>query len=520
MAGFLEGLLKITAQDVGKKIGLSLINDVLTGPFDFFLKKGIEELFGGSGEQFKQVLQKLEEVEKEIKQAVLQISTVVVESDLEKLHSDIGELYENFKTTLDGYNTVSDGYSGAYDSLYKTDPVSVLTQIGSATEQIHDILIGSEVMKSTDYLDEVTDKMYQENTGIYAFNTQLNGVSALFVTDLINASLICTCILLHATDNNHKNIAAAKITDIGTYIEGIADYVETINRDIPERITEIKDSYFMLHCKAKDHVLGRYVEYSERSYHLSFELQQQVEGYFYLNIIGKDWGIDHYYGKDIKLLTSYDYIHPQHMWKFVASENDPRWFRIQNKASGQILDHYDGQFLRAVNLDEHPNHLWQILPNREGNGCHIINKATGAALGLDHKNRLNAYTNAISIGINIGSYNPNLQLPPGTWDNTYWKMLRHEATEFHNLVNKVAGAALDYYDGESFRFVPSPSGHPNHLWKLEPTTVDDTNVYYFLRNQATGRVLDYNYGNDIKGVNENNAKSPPHQEHLWKLVKV
>ncbi len=519
MGGFLDGLASITAEKIGTKVGLSLISDILTGPADFFLKKGIEELFGGGNEvKFAEVFQELDEIKNKIDEAVNKISTIVEESNLEDQHSTIDTLFTNFQTVLERYNTLTEGYQAAYDSMFKNDPYEALTTISKTTERIHDRLLG-EGSLSTDYLNYVANGMYDTNADIYEFNNRFIGVSALYIMDLMNACHMSRCIYEHVENPNHKAMAEKQIEEIGAYITSINTFVDSIIRDVPNTINHFEDTDYRLFNGMGDFVLGRYAEYNEKSYHISFELKPHGNDYYYLKIVGKNYGIDHYDGEEIKTISNSDSGHPNHLWRFVPSESDPRWFRIQNKATGQILDHYYGRELRAAGFDEHPNHLWEVLPNRAGNGCAIINKATGAAMGLDHKSRLNAYTAGIKVSVNIGSYIESLQLPPNVWNNAHWKILRHESGVFHNLINKMTSQAVDYYDGESFRFVPSPSGHPNHLWKLEPTAVGDTQAYHFLRNQATGAIIDYAGSDHIGGQSDNNAKNPD-GHHIWKLLPV
>jgi len=523
MGSFLQGLTQITAEQIGTKVGLSLISDVLTGPVDFFLKQGLEALFGGSEDNFNEILQELDKIETEIKQATLEVSKVVIETDLENLHVDINELFENFKAALEAFKHVETGFNEVYVSLYQKDPIDKLTQIGTATEQIHDILIGGGAINSTNYLEAVTKSLYGDQVDISTFNTRISSIGALFLTDLINSSLICICIYLHTEDDAIKNIAATKIKDIGTYSQSISNHLKEILLDIPEKIDRLDDSSFQLHNLSKDGVLGRYLEEKTGdSNNYTFQLLPQGGDYFFLKIKsanGYEYGIDHYYGEDIKKVDCSQLNHPNHIWRFVPSKNDPQWFRIQNKASGKVLDHYYGRSLAAANLDEHPNPLWQVLTSRDGNGVVLINQATGGALGLDRKSNLNAY-NGLSITINVGVLNSDLAIPNEVdlWKNINWKFLNNSSSTFYNLINEVNTNAVDYYDGESFRFVSSPSSHPNHLWEIQPTTKNnDGSTYFFIKNNATGKVLDYYYGKKLSAASDTDLTAP-NQFHLWKLV--
>lgn len=356
---------------------------------------------------------------------------------------------------------------------------------------------------------------------MYEFSERMTAIGALYQTDLLHATLVLTCIQLYATDPLHQKRAAEIIEEIGGYDTEIGDAVSNHLRDISTFTSHATKVNFRLYNKATGQVLCRYafVKSNSSRNHTRFELHAKGDGYYYLKIADKNVGIDHYYGKDIRRVCEADSSHPNHLWKFVASSTNPsRWFRIVNKATGQALDHYYGKSIKSCSVDEHPNHLWEVLPSKDGNTVTIVNCATGALLGYETKHHhIDAFAGYYTI--DVGAYNASLPLPNG-WLDAKWHLIRQDGGEYHNLYSTLSGEGIDYYDGESFRFVGVPSGHPNHQWKLEPTQTSDGNkAYFFIRNKATSKVLDHYYGKSLAGTDDTNADSP-HPNHIWKIEEV
>lgn len=516
-SSLLSGLVSITAKDVGKKVGLAVMADLFSSPLDFLFKMGLSELFGGSSEaDFSKVFAKLDQIESEIEAAAGRISALIEESGLEEEHSELKTLFSNLKTAAISNSDITTGYAAAYDSFFSHDIVETLDEINKATQGIHDRLLG-EASISEGYISTVATNMFGSNTDMYAFNTRLTAIAALYQTDLLHATLVLASIALHATDPLHKTKAGELIQQIGTYTDAIGAEVTKYRRDVGIVAESSESIHFMLNNPTNNEILARYaaLKHNSRSLVTSFEMHHKGDGYYYLKVAGKDVGIDHYYGKDIRPVRKGDSGHPNHIWKFDPAPSDPtRYYRIVNKATGAALDHYYGKEIKGAPCDEHPNHLWEVLPHEDGNTCCIVNKATGDLLCYDlSHNRFNGFN--AHYGINVGHYNSGFPIE-AAWRNACWHFVRHDNGEFHNLVNSHNGECLDHYDGESFRFVGSPSGHPNHQWKLEPTAIGDTQACFFVRNKATSAVLDAYYGKSLGGAGDTNATNP-NGCHIWQV---
>ena len=505
--GLLAGLLSVTAKDVGKKVGITLLADMFTEPAEFFLKMGLSELFGGgSGEQFKEIFEKLDQLEHEVEAAVGQISVIVQESELEEEHARIATYFSNLQTAAMASTTITAGYEGAYNSFFAPNTAEILDQINRDTQQVRDRIVAKGAISNA-YLDTLIENLYHSNADMYEFDSKLRAIAALYIQDLTHAGLVLSCILLHATDPLHKAKAEELIKLVNDYQTTISEAFANHLRDIPTIAVHANTIHFLLRNKSTDQVLGRYADtkYHSRSIISRFELHAKDDGYYYLKVPGHDVGIDHYYGRDIRPVRNSDSTHPNHLWRFDPAPSDPtRYFRIVNRATGAALDHYHGRSLKGAPVDEHPNHLWEVLPDQDGNTCCIANKATGGLLGYDAH-----YT------VEVGHYNPTFAIP-SSWNNVIWQLNRHDSESYHNLVNVLSGEAVDHYDGESFRFVGSPSTHPNHLWRVEPTKEGETQAYHFVRNKATSQVLDHYYGKSLGGAGDSNAEGP-NACHIWRV---
>lgn len=514
---FLSGMGKITAEKVGEKVGLALLADLFSEPAEFFLGKGLEALFGSdSSDSFKKVFEKLDQLEREIESAVGTISSVVEEAELEDPHVRIATYYSNLRTGATASEDITAGFQGAYESFFSQDVVDTLNSLNQDTQEIYDTLTGGGAI-SQPYLDLLVNGLYDKNADFEAFEAKTAAIGTLYITDLLHSALVLQCIGAGASDPRHKAKAEELIRDIGSYCSGISGKLETLVRDVPDLAKDTESLKFFLRNSATNKVLGRYV--SPRSHSRAiithFEMHDAGDGYFYLKASGKNAGIDHYYGKDIRPVREADSCHPNHLWRFDPAPSNPnRLYRVVNKATGSALDHYYGRCIKGAPNDEHPNHLWEVLPHSDGNSCCIVNHATGAVLGYDSShNKIDAFPACYII--DAGSYNASLPIP-NAWANAHWHLVQHGDEAYYNLVNQQSGEAIDHYDGESMRFVPSPSGHPNHLWRVEPTAVGDTEAYHFIRNKATGQVLDHYYGKSIEGASDSNASSP-NAYHIWKF---
>jgi hypothetical protein len=70
---------------------------------------------------------------------------------------------------------------------------------------------------------------------------------------------------------------------------------------------------------------------------------------------------------------------------------------------------------------------------------------------------------------------------------------------------------------KSFHFVPSPSGHPNHLWRIELTKVEiGGGPYDFIWNRGSGQVLDRYYRERLQGADDADGQGP-HPNHIGRL---
>lgn len=516
----LSGLTSITAEKVGEKVGLKLITNLLSEPAEFFLEKGLAALFGtAESEDFREVFEKLDEIEKEIEDAVGTISVTVQEAELEEQHARLSTYFSNLRTAAISSSNLTSGFEGAYTSFFANDVVEVLDHINRDTQEVNDTLIGSGAVSQA-YLDLLVQGLYSSNTEMSQFSTRLSAIGTLYITDLLHSTLVLQCIGLHATDSLHKAKAAELIQEIGGYCQAISDRIHQHLRDIKEIADNTGSVTLKIHNQASGKVLGRYAEtkVQDRSIITHFEMQDMGAGYYYLKVAGKDVGIDHYDGKRIEPVRKGRSTHPNHLWKFDPAPSQPtRLFRVVNKATGAALDHYYGRSIKSAPNDEHPNHLWEILPHVDGVTCCIVNHATGALLGYDISHgRIDAFSGHFVIDAGVDSTSFPLS---SSLENGRWHLVQNGNEPYFNLVNQQCGQTIDHYDGKSLRFVTSPSSHPNHLWRFEPTVVGEQNADYFIRNKATQQVLDHYYGKSLEGASDT-AASSPHPNHIWSLERI
>lgn len=508
-------VIEVSADSLAKKVGIKVLGSLLASPANFFIHLGLDDLLGtGQDDEFKKVFQKLDELQREIASAIDQITVSIEESQLERQHANIETYYGNLRSVLLNSTDPSSGFAAAYESFFAADPVEVLDNISTDIEIVADNLNATGAV-SQDYFELVADKLYHANTDIEAFHATIQNLALFYLRDLLHATLVLISVQLHAADPNHRDRAVEHIKTIHARDKRISQSVRTIFRVMPTIISALATKRFRFANKATGKLLGRYFDVTDQRFdpYARFELKAKSDGYYYLKVAAKDVGIDHYYGRDIQPVHQADSGHPNHLWRFVPLESGSRWFRIQNKATGRILDHYHGRDIRTAPLDGHPNHLWELLPDKSGAYSTIVNKATGQALGYGDGD-IKAYRGEHTI--DVGAYNTALPFPTA-WQNICWRLTRDGSEDGFNLVNAVTGEALDHYDGESFRFVPAPSGNPNHLWRIEPTTVEiEGDLYNFIRNRGSGQVLDHYYGEALKGADDTNAQGP-HPNHIWRL---
>jgi len=165
------------------------------------------------------------------------------------------------------------------------------------------------------------------------------------------------------------------------------------------------------------------------------------DGYVYLRTGAH--GINRSPDGRIYAVQAHSSNNPAHLWRFVPVPGQTRWYRIQNRATGNILDHYYGSSVRVVaNLTEHPNHLWEVLPDMTGNYYHIVNKATGGVLGVG-LGKVDVFSANISIG--AGVYNAELDFQ-GVWDALSWSWgaVAGAPRDHFNLVNAAVDQGVDY----------------------------------------------------------------------------
>jgi len=517
--GFTSGVMSLTATDFGKQAAKSAFGSLFGAPFRALESWGVESIFGtAESEKLSKILEKLDELDKVIKSGFTEITMVVEEEHLSDAVSYIESNYQNLVDTLNSKPDLQAAFSAVCKNYYNTE---VTTEVAAAAGIIRNNLCAGNGISNI-YPKAVAEFLYQRSADIYEFNNRMTDVSCRYGYTITQAMLVLTAVAIAGEDETIRDNAAQRVEALRKYGLAIQQSLDTFFRDIPEIISRNDASKFVIRNKATDKVMGRYAQLKAKDsrHHCHFELKPKGDGYYYLKISDKDIGIDHYYGEEIKPVGSGDSGHPNHLWRFEAAG---RWFKVINKATGKSLDHYYGRSIKSANADEHPNHLWEILPSEDGNHCTITNKATGALLGYDseHK-RIDAFGGEFMV--NAGVYNPALSLPSG-WDSNHWHIrtqMHDEANNvtFHNLINVKTGDAVDYYDGEDFRFTEAPSGHPNHLWKIEPTSIDlGTKAYYFVRNKATGTAIDHYYGKELKGASDSNTQEK-HSNHLWLFEKI
>lgn len=110
-SSFLAGLLSVTAADIGKKVGITLVANLMTEPVEFFISMGLSDLFGTSTtDELEKIFEKLEALEKEIEGAVGELSAVIHESELEEEHANISTHFGNLKTAILSGNDITSGY--------------------------------------------------------------------------------------------------------------------------------------------------------------------------------------------------------------------------------------------------------------------------------------------------------------------------------------------------------------------------------------------------------------------------
>lgn len=515
--GILAGVASITAKDLGRKVGLSLLSNLLTEPVEFFLKQGLEALFNShEDEQFQKVFEMLDQLQHEIDVAMGKLSLAVQESQLEEEHANIATYYSNLRTAVNSASTVQDAYQTAYHSFFSQNTVEILDQFNRDTQQIRDRLIGDASI-SQGYLEVLSNNLYTSNANIYTFTDRLKTTGILYLQDLVHAALVLSCLHLYASNSLQKTKASELISSIGDYSSQISSKISNIMRDMETVRNGLAKKAVLLRNKETQRCLGRYCEphHQSRSIITHFELITKGEGYFYLKVPNHDVGIDHYHGKDIRPVYKSDSNHPNHLWRFDPCPSNPqRFVRIVNQATEQCLDHYYGRSIKGAPKDEHPNHLWELVPAKEGSSLCIVNKATGALLGYNLSHHRFDGFNAHYLP-DVGAYNPSFG-PSQCWKNLQWKFQRYNESIDHNLCNEVTGEAVDHYDGKSFRFVKAPSANTYHLWQIEPSEIGDNKAYCFIRNHGSQQVLDHYDGKELRGAGDRSAKSP-HPNHIWEF---
>ena len=563
--GIMSGLASITTEAIGKKVGLSIFGSLLSSPVSFFAARGLEELFGTQqGKKLDSIIHELNNLDNKISagfdEDIKEDELTKVNESTTRLDTQMGNILQAVKSEN---GDVTSAASKVYEAFIEDNTGDLINEIFEDAVNVHYILCGIEKDGGSSLLQVSVDSYYRENIDIKTFYDRINKLSQKAITAFIQAIYIEAIIMSCASLALHRDTAASHIHKIGTLYHNFLNNLSRHLRDIPYFIENSMQDKFMLHNNATGQVLGRYAELSSASerHHPLFELKDHGEGYYYLKVVyNKDIGIDHYYGKEIKRVQKSDSGHPNHIWKFEPRDG---WFSIVNRATGKCLDHYYGESIESADVSDHPNRLWQVLPDKSGRYCYIINKATGAMLGYESKHhKIDAFDAKYTV--DVGLYNSGLILP-SKWQSAEW-ILNNQESNYHNLLNSMSGEAVDHYDGESFRFVNSPSGHPNHCWRFESTAVDlapvikmpqesvnnytfqeqinssgdntwklviddsntdqeednnidSTKAYLFIRNKASNQVLDHYYGKSLKGANDLNALAP-HPNHIWQVKFV
>jgi len=554
----LSGMISITAPELGKKIGLGFVKNLITSPESFFIHMGLSKLFDSTNDKLDQISSRLDALESEVEGVVGKLTAVIEEAELNEQFSRINQQYQNLSYASDTSTDPASQYASAYEAFYSQDPVGIMNSIGTDLECIYNEMTGhydsngqievtSTGIISNGYLKVYSDKLYASATSLNDFSNQMRAIDFMCHATLLKAIQVLACIRDNVTDQNLlAKKADALLEQIHQYDQGISIVSQSIQRDSFLSLGLLQaTNQSLIRNKATGQCLGRYLELASASnrHHVKLELKPKDDGYFYINVVDSSVGIDHWYGERIEPVRKSDSDHPNHLWRFVPVGPYPyRWYKIQNKATGRALDHYYGNSIKDAPADEHPNHLWEVVPSRDGGHyCTIANKATGALLGYDSKHScINAFGGKEVL--DAGIHNPEFAIVCAAM-NANWRFVQYgsDKSGSYNLVNIINNQALDHYDGESFRFVGYPTGNPNHLWQLNPTKQDAVDkgiiasetltddqkldqigtvkAYHFIRNNGSHQVLDHFWGNSLAGATDGNCTAP-HPNHIWKLEKV
>ncbi len=513
----------LTLARIGRSVALELSTRLFTVPAEYFLQQGLSAIFGNAtDEEFQRIYTLLARLQEQIQAGIDRISSEIKEAALEPPHATIATYHTNVIVGMRDQANPEAGAQAVYSAFFAGNEVEIANEVSQSLRIIRDVLLGRGAHQSSSYLDVLARRLYERNATIQGFQQTLGVVGTLYLTDFVYATLILA-VLRDQTDSDQvRALLDEYLGQVGQLSDEIAEHLAALMRDIPAVEPAIESGQrFRIINRDTGRYLGRYAfAQTPRGRHLSWDIIEQDganQGYVYLRAAGTQLGLDHFYGRDIRPIASANSTHPNHLWKLIPAASDPRWYRIQNKATGGVLDHYYGQDIRTAGLDEHPNHLWEILPDQSGNHYQIVNRATGAVLGIQNGD-VDGFRASFSVG--AGVYNPALDFD-GVWDALLWswETVDNAPEDFFNLVNIRSGQGLDHYYGRSFIFIPTPSPHPNHLWRVVPTRVSEDAAYCYIRNRATNQTLDHYYGRSIAGATDNNTESP-HPNHIWKLQVV
>ena len=514
----------ITLESLGNRAALSLGATLFTAPANFFLQQGLRELFGHPADgDFQAIRAALAQLQEQLQAGINRISAEIKEAALEPPHATIATYFTSLLVGLrDEHPDAEAAARAIYGRYFAANDLEIANELSRAVRILHDVLLGRGAHQSTSYLDVLATRLYNQRATLQEFERVLAAVGRFYMADLVHATLILA--VLRVGNEDLQPLIDTFLVQIGEKGRAISARLDALLRDMITLSRQLGARRFHIINRATGKRLGRYVHPAPpprgRRAYTSWDVvkpEGAPEGYVYLRAVGASRGIDHYYGRSIRSIRAPSSAHHHHIWRFVPSEEHRGFFRIQNRATGKILDHYYGRDIAAANLDEHPNHLWEVTPDLSGEHLQIVNKATGAVLGLLDDD-VTAFRGHSSI--NAGVYNPALEFP-GLWDalSWSWEQAPGARQDFFNLVNARLEQCVDFYYAKSFIFVPTPSSHPNHLWRLVPTRLGDDETYCYIRNLATNRALDHYYGRSIAGAT-GDAVDAPHHNHVWRLLAV
>ena len=190
-----------------------------------------------------------------------------------------------------------------------------------------------------------------------------------------------------------------------------------------------------------------------------------------------------------------------HSWE---SSFETDYFAIKNRATGKVLDHYEGNSIQAYNNDEtHPHHQWKMIPYNNGATYALKNRATGKV--LDH------YYGWAS-GKSIRAEDDDQTHPHHQWE----KICKNPPVcTYYALKNSGTGKVLDHYEGNSIQAYNNDETHPHHQWEL--VKIYDP-VYYIFSNLGTSKVLDHYYGRTSDEGIQASSDDVTHPNHQWEMI--